>query len=648
MDFLISSRTLFGLQAPMFAWIAAFGLVSSALLILAVLVWQVTRIRGSQRSLIDALTKCKSPRKPGDGIPLRTYDEISGVFEKSPRMQAVWLSYSQHIVRRRIGEDDHYWSSISASEIFTDSALTDRFIDRDFYSAIPGALTGTGLLVTFIAILVALLHVKVSGPRVEGIGQLIEGLSGKFISSIAALLAATIFLLLEKPLFYQLATVRRDLAMTVDEVVPVLTATHLLVDLQRDISEQSVAFRSFNADLSGRLRQSFSESMGPTLQRMVEAIDELNRNLRAAEALKQESITNSVGGLVSQLETSITTTLQAMSKQFSQSLSGAAMDQFAKLADSLGGAATLLESMNTQSQTTQSALAELVNLAKNSTAEQMALGKSQIEDLTNVLRAVVTQIEQTAGNSVTTMGATLTAVVHELSTKVTELSEQTRSVMLSSSNTTAEVARNVIEKADAWSSRNSQQLTDLLQKQTSQLQDIDKVRAVLDDSLSRFRLATGEFGGIISKLQQVSSDTGVSTTAMAGVAKSVRDSHEAIKTISSLATSQIEKLADANRTQDEMWKRILGSMEQYRTTFGQVENSAGRMIEQISKHLSQHLEVCKRGYEGLVQVSDEHFANATQRLGASVDELGEYLQDLADAFEKSGMKSKAAGGNHGS
>ena len=56
------------------------------------------------------------------------------------------------------------------------------------------------------------------------------------------------------------------------------------------MGEQSVAFRAFNADLSGRLKQSFSESMGPTLQRMVGAVEELNQLLRAAEATKSDTI----------------------------------------------------------------------------------------------------------------------------------------------------------------------------------------------------------------------------------------------------------------------------------------------------------------------------------------------------------------------
>ena len=73
-------------------------------------------------------------------------------------------------------------------------------------------------------------------------------------------------------------------------------------------------------------------------------------------------------------------------------------------------------------------------------------------------------------------------------------------------------------------------------------------------------------------------------------------------------------------------------MAQYQQTFTKVESSASTLLQTLEKNIVQHLELCKRGYESLVKVSDEHFASATQRLGASVDELSEYLQDLSDVM----------------
>jgi len=46
------------------------------------------------------------------------------------------------------------------------------------------------------------------------------------------------------------------------------------------------------------------------------------------------------------------------------------------------------------------------------------------------------------------------------------------------------------------------------------------------------------------------------------------------------------------------------------------------------------MDLTRQGYERLIAAADNHFANATQKLGASVNELDEYLQDLTDFLEK--------------
>jgi hypothetical protein len=95
-------------------------------------------------------------------------------------------------MRHSIDDDDQFWGSESAEGAFNDANLIEPRLNRSFFIAIPGIVTGLGLLVTFLAILVALLGVKIVDNHVHGMETLIHGLSGKFVSSIAALAAATI------------------------------------------------------------------------------------------------------------------------------------------------------------------------------------------------------------------------------------------------------------------------------------------------------------------------------------------------------------------------------------------------------------------------------------------------------------------------
>jgi hypothetical protein len=76
-------------------------------------------------------------------------------------------------------------------------------------------------------------------------------------------------------------------------------------------------------------------------------------------------------------------------------------------------------------------------------------------------------------------------------------------------------------------------------------------------------------------------------------------------------------------------------MKQFQMIFGQTERAASELLNQISGHTTSYLEVTRKGYDEVVRVADEHFSQAAQKLGASVNELDEYLQDLTETLGKS-------------
>src|SRR5262249_50218168 len=152
--------------------------------------------------------------------------------------------------------------------------------------------------------------------------------------------------------------------------------------------------------------------------------------------------------------------------------------------ESLSGAARLLENMNVQFQMTQSTLNDLVNMAKTSTTEQIALGRSQVEDLTAVLRQFMVQMNETAGASVTRMAGTLTGVIHELSTRVAELGRSVADTMEENANKATSAASVVVERAGTWSAKSAQQLEELIKQHESHLQNVKDVENALLSALS--------------------------------------------------------------------------------------------------------------------------------------------------------------------
>ncbi len=123
-------------------------------------------------------------------------------------------------------------------ECLSEEEVVDSFYHSRFHEAVPGILTALGLLATFVAILMALAGVtyNVRDPLrpVSGIDQLINGLSGKFLSSIIALILSVIFTLFEKKVCDRPLRDGYDgLIKRCKEVFPFLTQARILLDIQR-------------------------------------------------------------------------------------------------------------------------------------------------------------------------------------------------------------------------------------------------------------------------------------------------------------------------------------------------------------------------------------------------------------------------------
>lgn len=636
-----SEFELGGIKAPLLIWGGAFALVAVAMGLLVRLALSVRRElarHGTIMSGLDAL-RDKFPRQGTAGLALEGFNALEELF-KDTAWTVPWSRYKAHVLfeQSQFGEEQA-WAAESAEVGFTEAAVTDSRLNRSFYAAVPGLVTSLGLLLTFIAILLALLDVRVDQNQVRGLEGLVAGLSGKFISSVVALAAASLFLVSERHLLHGLSKSRHDLVAAIDDLVPRRTDLHVLSDLRRDMAQMSDAFRHFNSDLSVKMRQSFSESMGPTLQRMADTIYELNQLLRAAEAQKQESITGSVESLLRSLEDSMRTSLAKMGEQFSESISGGATQHFDEVARSLTGTAKLLEDMNSQSQGTQAGLNELVRFARDSTAEQMALGKTQVEELSQVLRGLMTQLQETTGSSLSGMTAALTGVVHDLSNKVTDLGDRMATTMTQTSGQATAAATNVVEQARTWSEQNAAQLAELLSRHEGHVQRIEDLRSVLEGTIAQFRTGIHEYGTTTGELRQAAVDVHQVVARAADAANTMRDIHNTLQVVAQKTGEQVDRLAESARRQEETWRHIDDNLRQYEATFGRVDKSAGELLENISRNLRDYTATSRKAFDDVVSVSNDHMGTAVQKLGGAISELEEHLTNLSEVFGKARSKA---------
>ena len=116
--------------------------------------------------------------------------------------------------------------------------IIENWVGKNLADEIPSWLTGLGLLTTFIAILLGLQHVKVlTNLEVQGIGGLVNGLSGKFFSSIVAMSCALSITMINYFCFTRILLLWKSVLAQLEQRLPHLSAEQMLLRLvlnQRD------------------------------------------------------------------------------------------------------------------------------------------------------------------------------------------------------------------------------------------------------------------------------------------------------------------------------------------------------------------------------------------------------------------------------
>jgi hypothetical protein len=218
------------------------------LLILLAVLLMISMFRERRRALdthsrfLAALSdfKAASPAERAHGIPQEKMALIrrkAGSLRDKPGEWWSALERSLEYYTSPAG-DEGWFITRPMEDCLPEQDVVDSFYNSAFHQSVPGILTALGLLATFVAILMALAGVTYNARDpmrpVSGIDQLINGLSGKFLSSILALILSVAFTFLEKKVCdRQLRNSYDALVKRCRDVFPFLTQSRILLDIQR-------------------------------------------------------------------------------------------------------------------------------------------------------------------------------------------------------------------------------------------------------------------------------------------------------------------------------------------------------------------------------------------------------------------------------
>jgi hypothetical protein len=175
-------------------------------------------------------TRRVNPPMRSDCQDLQVLDEE---MNKEPLFREAWTQYRRTLVLEHVPwfMEPRLFSTRRAEDVLTQEALLESRINLPFYHQFPSLVTGLGLLLTFLALFVGLGKLHAEGSEIVGIQGLINGLAGKFLTSIVGLMVANLFTFIEKPMVIRLMHAHHTFLGLVDQLFPRKSMEQMLEQL---------------------------------------------------------------------------------------------------------------------------------------------------------------------------------------------------------------------------------------------------------------------------------------------------------------------------------------------------------------------------------------------------------------------------------
>lgn len=300
-DFLARDITILGLTSPLLSWLGSLGL-------LAFFGWQAWKLLADVRQASTPFLRVRpvlqSLAKEMEGADLRQAYERAFTGGRDPRRQGSttgspatdltrlkkldqamrdivafkrpWTQYRKTLLIEHVAwtTEPRIFSTRQAEELFPQEAVIGHRVDVGFYSQVPSLITGLGLLLTFVAICIGLTRLHADGQTISGIQGLINGLAGKFLTSIVGLTCANLFVLVERPALNRLRASHAEFLALLDESFPRRTVEDLLDALRHEQSRVRVG-RDDRGAAAERLAQEVEERINQPITELTAMVRSL-------------------------------------------------------------------------------------------------------------------------------------------------------------------------------------------------------------------------------------------------------------------------------------------------------------------------------------------------------------------------------------
>jgi hypothetical protein len=235
----------------------------------------IDRERFTSRALVGFAPAADQTASSPTRIDCDDLNTIEAAMQEEPMFRQPWAQFRKTLILQHVPwfMEPRIFSTRRAEDIFTQDTLLSHRVNLAFYNQLPSLVTGIGLLLTFLALFIGLSKLHADGHEIVGVQGLINGLAGKFLTSIVGLIAANLFTLIEKPMVFRLMNAHHSFLGLIDKLFPRKTMEQMMEQLTPTHSGRQAS----GGELRERLGGMGTDSLAAPIAELTSAVRSLTK-----------------------------------------------------------------------------------------------------------------------------------------------------------------------------------------------------------------------------------------------------------------------------------------------------------------------------------------------------------------------------------
>lgn len=249
--------------------VVIFFIVVNSIIFLWTLRGKLAFVKSSKQELEHVVRRLSSIELNERGTN-KIKEQIDSSFKSSKQLKTYWDFFSASLVSTDAISTEPIYSSSESSDTFNiENLLTDSdsFVSFSIWNAVPQVLTSTGIIGTFFSILVSLLNIRKGNIDETFIKTLVDSLASGFISSLAGIGLAVVFIVIEKVQTKEINTYLAKINRILSSAFPKLGAESILISQGHTLSNLSV-------DIQTAITNGFTQMTGGLGTALADVMDD--------------------------------------------------------------------------------------------------------------------------------------------------------------------------------------------------------------------------------------------------------------------------------------------------------------------------------------------------------------------------------------